>query len=69
MSKQPEIVTSSNISSSKPSDGISERTKQEIRERAYELFEQRGAEHGHDVEDWTQAEAEVLHHGRGQLAA
>jgi hypothetical protein len=31
-----------------------------IRVRAYELFEQRGRHEGHEVEDWLQAEAEVL---------
>ena len=30
-----------------------------IRVRAYELFEQRGCEHGHDMDDWLQAEKEV----------
>jgi hypothetical protein len=68
MSK-PEIVTSSNISHNKPSDGINEQTKQEIRERAYQLFEKRGAEHGHDVEDWMRAEEEVLQHSKVQRAA
>jgi HSP20 family molecular chaperone IbpA len=28
--------------------------------RAYELFEMRGREHGHDQEDWFQAETELL---------
>ncbi len=28
--------------------------------RAYELFEQRGGEHGHDWEDWFRAESELL---------
>ena len=28
--------------------------------RAYQLFEQRGGEHGHDLEDWLRAEAEVV---------
>lgn len=32
---------------------------EQIRARAYELFEQRGGEPGHDLEDWLQAEAEV----------
>ena len=31
-----------------------------ISQRAYELFEARGREHGHDREDWLQAEAEIL---------
>jgi len=28
--------------------------------RAYELFEARGSEHGHDCEDWFRAESELL---------
>jgi HSP20 family protein len=31
-----------------------------IARRAYELFEARGREHGHDWEDWLRAEAELL---------
>jgi len=31
----------------------------EIRIRAYELYEQRGRENGHDMDDWRQAEAEL----------
>ena len=34
--------------------------QQRIRERAYQLFEHRGREHGHDVNDWLRAEGEVL---------
>jgi hypothetical protein len=34
-------------------------TQEDIARRAYELFEQRGREHGHDVEDWLQAEREL----------
>lgn len=30
-----------------------------IRLRAYELFEERGRENGHDQEDWLRAEEEV----------
>lgn len=30
------------------------------RERAYELYEGRGREPGHDVQDWLRAEAEIL---------
>jgi len=35
-----------------------------VRLRAYELYERRGRENGHDVEDWLQAESEVLPKGR-----
>ena len=31
----------------------------QIRLRAYELFEARGREDGHDIEDWLQAETEL----------
>jgi hypothetical protein len=30
-----------------------------VARRAYEFFERRGADHGHDVEDWLEAEREV----------
>ncbi len=31
----------------------------QIRRRAYELYEQRGSNDGHEVSDWLQAESEV----------
>ena len=31
----------------------------QIRRRAYELYEKRGREDGHDLEDWLRAEEEV----------
>lgn len=34
-------------------------TQDEIAERAYQLWLNRGCEHGHDVEDWQQAEEEL----------
>jgi hypothetical protein len=33
--------------------------EQEIRRRAYEIHLERGAEPGHDLEDWLQAEREL----------
>ncbi|HLY99486.1 MAG TPA: DUF2934 domain-containing protein [Candidatus Angelobacter sp.] len=36
------------------------RIEEEIRNRAYELFEQRGRQEGFHDEDWSRAEAEVL---------
>jgi DUF2934 family protein len=32
----------------------------EIRRRAYELYEQRGRVDGYELDDWLQAEAEVM---------
>jgi len=34
--------------------------QERIQLRAYELFEARGREHGHDLDDWLRAEAEIL---------
>jgi len=31
-----------------------------IRTRAFQLYEERGSQPGHDLEDWFQAEAELL---------
>ena len=36
------------------------RIEEEIRNRAYELFEARGREEGHELEDWLRAEADIL---------
>lgn len=41
--------------------------EERIRVRAYELYEARGREDGHDVEDWLEAEAEIA--GRTAKAA
>jgi hypothetical protein len=33
--------------------------EEEIRKRAYELFEARGGEDGHELDDWLRAEEEI----------
>jgi hypothetical protein len=33
--------------------------EQQIQQRAYELYEQRGRTDGHDLDDWLQAECEI----------
>lgn len=33
--------------------------QQNIRARAYELYQRRGGEDGHELDDWLQAESEV----------
>jgi len=35
-------------------------THEEIAKRSFELFLERGGEHGHDADDWARAEAELL---------
>ena len=36
-----------------------ERVQEDIRRRAFSLFEQRGCEPGHEIEDWLKAEEEL----------
>jgi Protein of unknown function (DUF2934) len=44
-------------------DGCSEECRQNlIRKRAYEIFEERGEDPGHEIDDWLSAEREVNHH-------
>ena len=37
----------------------SQELENKIRQRAYELYEARGREDGHDLEDWLRAEEEI----------
>ena len=48
------------VSPAKPDEGSLELTEELIRVRAYQLYEKRGCQHGHDFEDWLEAEAEVF---------
>ena len=41
--------------------------EEQIRRRAYELYEARGRGNGHDLDDWLEAEAEIT--GREERAA
>lgn len=41
----------------------------EVRARAYELFQERGGENGHDAEDWLRAEDEIRHNWAHRKAA
>jgi len=43
--------------------------QEQIRQRAYELYEQRGKEDGFAEQDWLQAEAELTHTNALKAAA
>ena len=43
--------------------------EEEIRRRAYEFYEARGREDGHDVEDWLRAEMELMSRTESAAAA
>lgn len=52
-----------------PMDGNGETIQERIRQRAYELYEERGSIDGYEMEDWIQAESEVLGRSRRDRAA
>jgi len=55
---------------SKPQTAEGHPTREEIELRAHQIYVERGGAHGQDVNDWLQAERELLEkHGKtGQMA-
>lgn len=47
-----------------PSPAENHPDQDEVARRAYELYQMRGAEPGHELEDWLEAEREVNGHGQ-----
>jgi hypothetical protein len=68
--RKPKLVTSSPKVAAAPVQKVSLSTNFEeaIRSRAYSIYEQRGREHGHDLDDWLIAEAEVVGKAYAQSA-
>jgi len=48
------------VSTAKPDESSLELTEDIIRARAYQFYEERGYEDGHDLEDWLRAEGEII---------
>jgi hypothetical protein len=48
------------VTPNNPGAAAQTQIQERIRVRAYELYEQRGKVEGHDLEDWLQAEQEIL---------
>lgn len=57
MNRLPKTTTKP-VSTASAIDATS-KLEEQIRRRAYELYEQRGREDGHEINDWLQAEAEA----------
>ena len=53
------VVTVANRSSKALPNRLAQATDSDVARRAYDLDLSRGREHGHDVEDWRQAEREL----------
>jgi hypothetical protein len=49
--------------------GIPQDAIDQVRRRAYELYEQRGCQHGFHEQDWIQAETEILSRSRASRTA
>ena len=64
--KTSQNPTRTPIASNPP--GFFEEVQEQIRQRAYELYEARGRGDGHDLEDWIQAEAEITEHEKAVAA-
>jgi len=43
--------------------------EEQIRKRAYELYEERGMADGHDLDDWLRAEEEITQQKADTVAA
>ena len=56
---KPRVASSTRRKSTKPASFGSHASYDEIARRAYELYLGRGGHHGHDVDDWLQAEHEL----------
>ena len=68
--RKPKLATSSPKAKEAPIRQVSLSThlEQVIRSRAYSIYEQRGREHGHDLDDWLIAEAELAGKAYAQSA-
>jgi len=59
--RKPKLVAFSPKATAAPVERVPATNLEEaIRSRAYAIFEQRGRGHGHDLDDWLIAEAEVV---------
>jgi hypothetical protein len=68
-SRKPKLVTSSAKATAAPVERVpATNLKEAIRLRAYSIYEQRGREHGHDLDDWLIAEAQVVGKAYAQSA-
>ena len=53
------VATAADRSAKSLTNGRANVAEHDIARRAYDLYLARGCEHGHDVDDWLQAEREL----------
>jgi hypothetical protein len=62
-------VTPRAAQSTAKTDVVTRVSAEAVSRRAYSLFQARGGEHGHDVEDWLLAESELLNTNSTEIAS
>ena len=60
MARLSTSTTTARSSAFRPVEDIPPQVKQRIAELAYQLYEKRGKQPGHEIEDWLEAERRVL---------
>jgi len=63
----PQIPTS--LTETQPTKSPFDLLHEQIRIRAFELYELRGREDGHDLDNWLQAESEIVQQRAKAVAA
>jgi Protein of unknown function (DUF2934) len=56
---KPAPAKPARLMTTNPITGSTRDLQEQIRRRAYELYEERGKDYGHELADWLQAESEV----------
>ncbi len=62
-------LSSARVGAGKKSKFTAPVLEEEIRHRAYELYEQRGSTPGSESEDWLRAEREIVERHQAQVGA
>ena len=66
---KPAPTTPTRLITKDPTTGSTSDLQEQIRRRAYELYEERGKDDGHELADWLQAESEVTQQRSNAMAA
>jgi hypothetical protein len=66
---KPAPATPTRLMTTDQTAGSTSDLQEQIRRRAYELYEERGKDQGHDLADWLQAESEVTQQRSNAMAA
>jgi hypothetical protein len=66
---KPASATSTRLTTTNQTTGSASDLQEQVRRRAYELYEERGKVNGHDLADWLQADSEVRQQKSKAMAA